>query len=266
MAKDETEIGITGLPIPKKKRSPKKQHEFEKERRANLGTNIGGQRYSSGAKKYYAESRGGEASPGTPESFHKLSRGKKKEKGVKTSYDTQGNMIRKYATMQLQKRKQAPYSEEVDMYDILISHLLDEGYADTESAAEIMMNHMSEEWVDSIIISEVKGFGGHVDPNTGKSSGLRSSSQQAHTTYWSNRQQGKDVPDPRRSKFKYGGAKGSTTGAHEGDTPEGFARKQDPQLAMTPKKRMEVRAKSLEAKGKAKQANKIRGVMNRPNM
>ena len=35
MAKDETMVGITGLPIPKKKMSPAKQHEFEKKRRAN---------------------------------------------------------------------------------------------------------------------------------------------------------------------------------------------------------------------------------------
>lgn len=34
MAKDETEEGITGQPIPKKKMSPKKRHEFEKKRRA----------------------------------------------------------------------------------------------------------------------------------------------------------------------------------------------------------------------------------------
>jgi len=33
MAKDETEEGITGLPIPKKKMSPAKRHEFEKKRR-----------------------------------------------------------------------------------------------------------------------------------------------------------------------------------------------------------------------------------------
>lgn len=32
-AKDETEEGITGLPIPKKKMSPAKRHEFEKKRR-----------------------------------------------------------------------------------------------------------------------------------------------------------------------------------------------------------------------------------------
>ena len=31
--KDETEEGITGLPIPKKKMSPEKRHVFEKERR-----------------------------------------------------------------------------------------------------------------------------------------------------------------------------------------------------------------------------------------
>lgn len=33
LEKDETEEGITGLPIPKKKMSPKKRHEFEKKRR-----------------------------------------------------------------------------------------------------------------------------------------------------------------------------------------------------------------------------------------
>lgn len=115
-------------------------------------------------------------------------------------------------------------------------------------------------------IDEVKGFGGHVDPNTGKSSGLRSPSQQSHTTHWRNRQQGKDVPDARRSKFKYGGAKGSTTGAHQGEPPEHFAKNQDPQLAMTPSARMSSRARALELRGQGKRANKIRAVMNRPSM
>jgi hypothetical protein len=53
MAKDETELGITGKPIPKKKRSPAKQHKFEKERRRNLGTNVGGHRYQKDVKPYY---------------------------------------------------------------------------------------------------------------------------------------------------------------------------------------------------------------------
>ena len=54
MAKDETEIGITGLPIPKKKRSPAKQHEFEKERRKNIGTNVGGEKYKKDVTPGYS--------------------------------------------------------------------------------------------------------------------------------------------------------------------------------------------------------------------
>jgi len=38
-----------------------------------------------------------------------------------------------------------------DLYDIILSHLLDEGYADTQEAAEAIMVNMSEEWRDSII-------------------------------------------------------------------------------------------------------------------
>ena len=41
--------------------------------------------------------------------------------------------------------------EEVDIYDIILSHLLDEGYAETPEAAEVMMVHMSEEWRDTIV-------------------------------------------------------------------------------------------------------------------
>ncbi len=40
--------------------------------------------------------------------------------------------------------------EEVDLYDIILSHLLDEGYADTQEQAEVMMVNMSEEWRQSI--------------------------------------------------------------------------------------------------------------------
>ena len=56
-AKDETEIGITGLPIPKKKRSPKKQYEFEKKRRENLGRNVGGKTYSADVAPYKTNPR-----------------------------------------------------------------------------------------------------------------------------------------------------------------------------------------------------------------
>ena len=41
--------------------------------------------------------------------------------------------------------------EETDIYDIILSHLLDEGYAETPEAAEAIMVNMSEEWRQSII-------------------------------------------------------------------------------------------------------------------
>jgi hypothetical protein len=41
--------------------------------------------------------------------------------------------------------------EYFDLYDIILSHLLDEGYAETPEAAEAIMVNMSEEWMGSII-------------------------------------------------------------------------------------------------------------------
>lgn len=51
--KDETEIGITGKPIPRRRLSPGNRYEFEKKRRENLGTNVGGQPYSSDVTPNY---------------------------------------------------------------------------------------------------------------------------------------------------------------------------------------------------------------------
>jgi len=41
--------------------------------------------------------------------------------------------------------------EDFDLYDIILSHLLDEGYADTNKAALAIMANMSEEWKWSIV-------------------------------------------------------------------------------------------------------------------
>jgi hypothetical protein len=41
--------------------------------------------------------------------------------------------------------------EQVDLYDIILSHLLDEGYAETPEAAESIMANMSEDWRQSIL-------------------------------------------------------------------------------------------------------------------
>ena len=41
--------------------------------------------------------------------------------------------------------------EDVDLYDVVLEHLLEEGYADTEEAATVIMANMSEEWKTKII-------------------------------------------------------------------------------------------------------------------
>jgi hypothetical protein len=50
----------------------------------------------------------------------------------------------------LSGKKQETQKEEVDLYDIILSHLLDEGYAETPEQAEVIMVNMSEEWRESI--------------------------------------------------------------------------------------------------------------------
>ena len=51
----------------------------------------------------------------------------------------------------LERQKKTGVSESFDLYDIILSHLLDEGYADTEQAAEAIMVNMSEDWRESIM-------------------------------------------------------------------------------------------------------------------
>ena len=52
------------------------------------------------------------------------------------------------------KKKEKTQKEQVDLYDIILSHLLDEGYADTQEQAEVIMVNMSEDWRESIILEQ----------------------------------------------------------------------------------------------------------------
>ena len=53
-------------------------------------------------------------------------------------------------------RKKSTQQEQVDLYDIILSHLLDEGYADTEESATAIMVNMSEEWKENIMERDVE--------------------------------------------------------------------------------------------------------------
>jgi hypothetical protein len=59
------------------------------------------------------------------------------------AYDARQRLLKK-----AHKRKEQ--KEQTDLYDIILSHLLDEGYAETPEAAEVIMVNMSEEWRESI--------------------------------------------------------------------------------------------------------------------
>ena len=51
--------------------------------------------------------------------------------------------------------KRPSMEESFDLYDLILSHLLDEGYADTQEQAEAIMVNMSEDWRESIVEAKV---------------------------------------------------------------------------------------------------------------
>ena len=50
----------------------------------------------------------------------------------------------------IRDRMKTMSNEGYDLYDIILSHLLDEGYAETQEQAEVIMVNMSEDWRESI--------------------------------------------------------------------------------------------------------------------
>ena len=51
--------------------------------------------------------------------------------------------------------------EQVDLYDIILTHLLDEGYAETQEQAEVIMVNMSEDWREDIVEKTAMAKRGH---------------------------------------------------------------------------------------------------------
>jgi len=116
-------------------------------------------------------------------------------------------------------------------------------------------------------INEVKGFGGRVDPKTGKYTGEVSSPSQKVFQQFSTDAEAfgrKAVSNARSRSITHG--EPNESGVVRSKRAGVDVTKQDPSLAMTPADRMEVRANTLEKRGQGKRANKIRAVMNRPNM
>lgn len=47
--------------------------------------------------------------------------------------------------------------EGIDLYDLILSHLMNEGFAETPEAAVAIMSNMSEAWVDNIVDYYIEG-------------------------------------------------------------------------------------------------------------
>jgi len=80
------------------------------------------------------------------ETLRKLASRKRTQK---TDYGS-GNKAARRAGKEVEDSRVAQYDESYDLYDIILSHLLDEGYAETVEAAESIMVNMSEDWRESI--------------------------------------------------------------------------------------------------------------------
>jgi inorganic triphosphatase YgiF len=93
--------------------------------------------------------------------LHKKYRGLKKvpgDKSVEKEIAVLRNSQRMHGTLPKIQKIGGPKGlpEQTDLYDIILSHLLDEGYADTEQAAEAIMVNMSEDWRESICEAEIE--------------------------------------------------------------------------------------------------------------
>jgi hypothetical protein len=72
------------------------------------------------------------------------------ETGLKNSTDGPGTITKNKRKLAQQKAR-GQHAEGFDLYDIILSHLIDEGYADTQEAASAIMANMSEDWRESIV-------------------------------------------------------------------------------------------------------------------
>jgi len=77
----------------------------------------------------------------------------------KTSEQKKADKLRRRASavVQTQRRqdRETNVKEQAD-YDIILSHLIDEGYAESVDQAEAIMGNMSEEWRESIVEATYK--------------------------------------------------------------------------------------------------------------
>jgi len=83
----------------------------------------------------------------TPEGDAEYEKGRVKVKRSKSQLNINKNFAREGPPVRIQRQA---LNNSYDLYGIILSHLLDEGYADTIESAERIMVNMSEDWRESI--------------------------------------------------------------------------------------------------------------------
>jgi len=100
------------------------------------------------------EPRGHRFTPGRKESG--LTQKDRDElRGDDTLYYGKGSLPKNPRKRQQKVASGKHIPEQTDLYDIILSHLLDEGYAETPEAAEAIMVNMGEEWREDIVEAKV---------------------------------------------------------------------------------------------------------------
>lgn len=57
-----------------------------------------------------------------------------------------------------QEQRQREQEESYNLYDLVLSHLLDEGYSDSLEGAEAIIENMSDEWIEEVLSEKLKVF------------------------------------------------------------------------------------------------------------
>ena len=140
-------------------------------------------------------------------------RGPKRLPKSKRKYDRQVlSGVRAASEQEKQRaRKRMGIGENYDLYDIILSHLLDEGYADTKEQAQVIMVKMSEDWRESIVeevLDEAEGSYGQTPKasaaytalHTGKGKSKTKSLALKHAIRAAG-DDNSDKPSPKRSKM-----------------------------------------------------------------
>ena len=86
-----------------------------------------------------------------PKQVEKRNKGPESLLYKKRSKLVSDNTKKKSSGNRLTRSDKQGIRDSYDYYDIILSHLLDEGYAETPEAAEAIMVNMSEEWRQSIL-------------------------------------------------------------------------------------------------------------------